>query len=508
MALSNASSIPVHAHRDRLFLGSCMSLISTAVAFAVVSAAAGGLKSEFLLTNGQLGWILGAGIWGFTISIFILGPLCDVLGMKTLMRFAFACHLVGPLMMMAANVAAPFFMLFTGALIVSMGNGTVEAACNPLVATLYPEQKTRKLNQFHVWFPGGITIGGILSWLLDQSGITAWEVKIALIMVPTVIYGYLMLAQKFPPTESHASGVSFGEMFHHTFSRPLFWLLFICMMMTASVELGPNRWVPAILESGGLHGILVLAWINGLMALLRFFAGPVVHRLAPTGVLTISAVVSGIGLLLLSYADSTVTAFLTATIFAVGVAYFWPTMIGVTSERVPKGGPLALAMMGGMGMAIVGLVTTPYMGGVIDREMTTQLNPTETERVLREVVATYPELAAQAEPALAGEINVAVAKAQEALASERDAERRFVEGPMVANALREAIRTGGDSPLVADAQRILGPAENEGGKTAFRHVVPLTAILFVIFGLLYVSDRARGGYKVERLNVESTNETA
>ncbi|MFQ5807862.1 MAG: sugar MFS transporter, partial [Phycisphaerae bacterium] len=331
----------------RLFVGSCFALTATSVCFGVVGASMGALKEQFILSNEQVGWIGGAALWGFTISIFVLGPLCDVLGMRNLLRFALLCHAVGTLLMIFAT---GFWMLFFGALILALGNGTVEAACNPLVATIYPYEKTKKLNQFHVWFPGGIVIGGVAAYLLDQVGLTNWQVKLALILVPTVIYGLIFAGQKFPATERVQSGVSFGGMVQGALLRPLFLILLACMAITASLELGPNRWVPAVLEAGGIPGILVLAYISGLMAVLRFFAGPVVYRLSPTGILVASAVLSGAGLYWLSFAETTVMAFLSATVFAVGVCYFWPTMLGVTSERVPKSGALGLALMGGMGM--------------------------------------------------------------------------------------------------------------------------------------------------------------
>ena len=170
-------------NRDRLFLGSCFSLISTSVCFAVIGAIMGSLKGQFALSNEEVGYIGGAAIWGFTISIFVLGPLCDVLGMKNLMRFAMICHFLGAIIMILAGGEQAFLMLFSGALILSFGNGTVEAVCNPLIATMYPDQKTKKLNQFHVWFPGGILIGAVTCFALGKVGITDWRIYVALIMM-------------------------------------------------------------------------------------------------------------------------------------------------------------------------------------------------------------------------------------------------------------------------------------------------------------------------------------
>lgn len=478
----------------RLFLGSQIALIATAVAFAVVGAIMGALKEHFILTNEQVGWIAGAALWGFTISIFIFGPLCDALGMKFLLRLAFVGHALGVVIMVFAT---GFTMLFVGALTIAMGNGLVEAACNPLVATIYPDKKTQMLNRFHVWFPGGIVIGGLASYLLDTMGIGLWQVKLCLILVPTVIYGVLFLGQKFPATERLQSGISFGQMVKETVFRPLFLLLFLCMMMTASMELGPNRWVPAVLESAGIPGILVLVWINLLMAILRFYAGPVVHRLSPTGILFASAIISGLGLWWLSYTDSLGMALAAGTVFALGVCYFWPTMLGVTSERVPKGGALALALMGGIGMAIVGLVTSPMMGKIVDTSMQEMLPAEQTTSTLQSVAVTFPDLKATAKGKTGEDIDAAIRAANEVLLEK--AKTGTLPEIKTANALRSAIAAAPASDAAVQAKALLGPAENYGGKKAFRDVAPLSIVLAVIFGILYFRDRARGGYKVERL---------
>ena len=261
---------------DRLFLGSCVALIATSVAFATVGAVMLALKREFVLTNEEVGWIGGAALWGFAVSQLAFAPLADSLGMKTLLRFSFLGHLLGSVTMIFAS---GFTTLFVGALIIAMANGLVEAACNPLVAALFPDNKTVKLNQFHVWFPGGVVLGGLAAFALDAVGITGWQIKIGLILVPTLAYGALLLRETFPPTEGVEAGVSMGEMFSAAFTTPLMWVMLIAMAMTASVELGPNRWVPAVLEAGGVAGILVLVWINGLMAIMRF--GEVLSGAAP-----------------------------------------------------------------------------------------------------------------------------------------------------------------------------------------------------------------------------------
>ena len=494
-------------NRDRLFLGSCFSLISTSVGVAVIGAIMGPLKAQFALSNEEVGYIGGAAIWGFTISIFVLGPLIDALGMKNLMRFAVLCHVAGALIMILTTPDAAFWMLFSGALILSFGNGTVEAVCNPLITTLYPDQKTKKLNQFHVWFPGGIVIGGVAAFLLGREVVTdflsdmnleQWRVTVALILIPTIVYAILFTGQKFPATERVQSGVTFGGMVRGALGRPLFIILLLCMCITASLELGPGRWVPAVLEAGGIAGILVLAYINGLMAVLRSFAGPVIHRLSPTGILVASAILSGVGLYWFSFAESTAMAFASATVFAIGVCYFWPTMLGVVSERVPKSGALGLALMGGMGMLIVGVVTAPQMGRISDGYLHQQLDREQTLAALQRVVEVYPAAAVGQPQVIRDEAAAAVSAATKVLTAPE-----LPQGDTAA-ALRTAISNnpGGDDAdkVVKKIHGVLDPADNYGGRMSFRYVAPFSIVIITVFGVLYIRDRKAGGYAVETID--------
>ena len=482
-------------HAGRLFLGSCVALIATSVAFATIGAIMFDLKGEFVLNNAQVGWIGGAAIWGFAVSQVFFAPFCDTLGMRFLVRMAFVGHLAGALILILAN---GFWTLFAGALIIAMGNGLVEAACNPLVAALYPENKTVKLNQFHVWFPGGIVLGGLAAWGLDAVGVPSWQVKVALILIPTAAYGLLLLGQRFPVTEGVRSGVSMGQMFGATLMTPLMLLMLLCMAMTASLELGPNRWLPAVLEAGGMMGILVLVYINGIMAVLRLCAGPVVHRLSPTGILVASAVLSGAGLLWLSYGGSAAMVIAAATVFAVGVCYFWPTMLGFVSERIPRSGALGLGLMGTVGMAVVGLVTSPLMGEIADRAAHADLDEDQVVAVLADAGGALESQSLGTPGPEGDDLRSALGLVTGVLES-YEAEQAL---PPVetANALRGIIASGSSSPAVEQAQGILGPAENRGGLISFRHIVPLSGFLVLVFGVLYLKERRSGGYRAERLS--------
>jgi fucose permease len=358
-----------HSSPNRLFIASCVALVVTSMSFAVRGDIMGALEGQFELTHEQSGQIAGTAFWGFTVAMVFGGPLCDWLGMGKLLILAFVGHLAG----IAVTIfAGGYSGLFAGTLAIGIANGLVEAACNPLVATLYPNDKTHKLNQFHVWFPGGIVIGGLLAFALTKMNM-GWQAKMATMLLPTVIYGAMFLGTKFPRTERVTSGVSTGGMFKACLS-PLFILLVGCMLLSAATELGTNQWITNILTKtlspqGGdaTTGIMILVWISGIMALGRQFAGPIVHRISPVTMLLFSAVFSAIGLFWLSFADNTVTAFGAATVFSIGICYFWPTMIGLTSEKLPRTGALGMAIMGGAGMLSVALIL-PVMGKVYDQE--------------------------------------------------------------------------------------------------------------------------------------------
>jgi hypothetical protein len=267
-------------------------------------------------------------------------------------------------------------------------------------------------------------------------------------------------------------------------------VMLVAMAMTASVELGPNRWVPAVLQAGGMAGILVLVWINGLMAILRFRAGAVVHRLSPTGILVGSAALSGLGLAGLYQWGSGVMTFVAATVFAVGVCYFWPTMLGVVSERIPRSGALGLGLMGTVGMATVGLVTAPQMGRIADEFAHEQIPAAEA-------VALFQSAALEFAGSTDGDVVSAGQAADQVVSAYQTA--GVLPAPGTANALRAVIASDGDAEIVAQAQAILGPADNYGGRVSFLYVVPLSGVLLLIFGAMYMKDRSAGGYTVERI---------
>lgn len=421
------------AYRHRMFLASCVALIVTAMSFAIRGALIAPLGEQFHLNETQMGWVVGTAFWGFTLAMIIGGPLCDVLGMGRLLVLAFIGHTIGIFMTIFAG---GFWTLFFSTLAFGLGNGFVEAACNPLIATVYPDQKIKRLNQFHMWFPGGIVIGGVVSFIITKAlGKGAWQIQMATMLLPLAIYAFMFLGKKFPATERAASGVSTGAMFAACLN-PFFLLFVVCMCMTAVTELGPQQWFPNILSiTTGIDGagILFLIWITGLMAVGRSQAGEIVHRMSPVAMLIGSSICSAIGLFLISTATSAVPTAVGATVFAAGVCFYWPTMLGIVSERFPKTGALGLAIMGGIGM-----LSSSFGQPVIGHKFQVVMEQT------------------------AG-------------------------GPAALEALKKA---GG--PEWNHVQAV-------GGAAAIQQVVILPIILLFIFTAIYMVDKARGGYKKETL---------
>ena len=357
-------------NKNQLFVASCLALLVTSLSFGIRAGILNRLGVEFSLDKAELGTIAATAFWGFPLAVIIGGMVVDIIGMKKLLVLAFVFHMAGILLtIFAGSFGNPFWALFISTLCIGIANGTVEAACNPLVASLYTDDKTTKLNHFHLWFPGGIVIGTLLVYFLDKAGI-GWQIQMALMIIPAVLYGYLFLKQSFPVTERVASGVSTGEMYK-SLANPLFIFMIICMFGTAITELFTGQWIELLLKNVTENSILILTVTTGVMVIGRAFAGPVVHKLSPQGVLLCSAILATIGLYLLGHSSGNML-FFAALIFGAGVCYFWPCMLGFVSEYLPKTGAVGLNLVGGAGMFAVSIYTM-FMGGVYDNLISKQL---------------------------------------------------------------------------------------------------------------------------------------
>lgn len=478
-------------NRNRLFYGSCLALLTTAFAFTVISGIAFSVKSEFVLTNAQLGVFTGVFFIGFTISQAIFSPLCDIIGMRWIVRGAFVTHVAGAILIMTAQGYVP---AVAGSLCAGLGAGLVEAGCNPLVAALYPDNKTSKLNHFHMWFPYGNLIAALLLTLVFANLGGGWRAQPLLILIPALGYGLMMFTAPFPQTEGVQAGVSVGQSFKALFA-PIMLIMLPMMLLTASMELPPSSWVPPVLQAGGIDGLLVFGFVFGIMGTLRLLAGPVVRVLTPTGILFGGAVLATLGLYLFSMAESTLMAFLTAAIWAIGIAYFWPTMLGYVSERNPKSGALGLGVMGAVGM-LASFLVTPWLGSIADDRGHDTLDSPVVVEIFEDVNLQFPGVAetsgAQADDIMA--VNATVAE----VLAQHESNGELPRGSTM-QALRAISGSGVPLEVVERAQAELNPADNEGGRLSFRTLAPFGFILIVVFGLLLLRDLRAGGYRAEKL---------
>ncbi|MFN3650801.1 MAG: MFS transporter [Armatimonadota bacterium] len=399
-----------------LFWACFAALIATAFGFIVRVFLIPEWGDQFGMTEVQKGRILGAGLWPFSISIILFSLVIDRIGYGKAMAFAFACHVASAVMLITAR---SYDQLYWGSFVGALANGTVEAAVNPVVATLFPNEKTKWLNRLHAGWPGGLVLGGILALIMGPG--TAWQWKVGLVLIPTAIYGVMMLGAKFPVSERVAAGVSYKEMLKefgvlgalmasflvfaelgNTFGwnpwvigaivvavtlafgatinfapgRPLFLVLMAIMIPLAITELGVDSWITDLMGPEmialGLQAGWVLVYTSVIMMILRFFAGSIVHRISPLGLLAVSAAIAAIGLAFLSKAAGA-TILVAATLYGLGKTFFWPTMLGVVAEQFPRGGALTLNAIAGVGMLAVGVVGNPFLGYIQDTSVNSHL---------------------------------------------------------------------------------------------------------------------------------------
>lgn len=379
-------------NRNQLFVASCLALLVTSLSFGIRAGLLDTWKHDFGLSQEDVGIITSTAFWGFPLAIIIGGMVVDVIGMKKLLVAAAVFHLSGIILTITAT---GFWSLFISTLLIGLGNGTVEAACNPLVASLYTNNKTTKLNHFHLWFPGGIVIGTLVVRFLGQnipetSYLSNWQFLVALMLIPTILYGYLFSKLQFPVTERVSSGVSTSQMYS-ALLNPLFIIMIILMFGTAITELFTGQWIDVLLKNVTDNALLLLTIETGVMVLGRAFAGPVVHKLSPTGVLLFSAIFAALGLYLLGHSTGNML-FVGALVFGIGVCYFWPTMIGFVSENLPRTGAVGMNLMGGAGMFAVSVYMI-FMGGYYDKLLAAKLPADTSLKTYSDATAT-PEMAA------------------------------------------------------------------------------------------------------------------
>ena len=364
---------PAAPNAYRLLWAGFMAILAAGVGFSVRGASVlTEWSKEFGFTQTELGEITGGGLIGFGIIIILSSFIAEKVGYGKLLVIAFMTHvfsavltLLAPLAYASGGKPACFQCLFWGMFLFSVGNGVCEAVVNPLVATLFPKNKTHYLNILHAGWPAGLILGGVAAIMMNSEtgALVSWQVQISLFLIPVIIYGAMLLGQHMPGTEASAHGISFGRMLLE-FASPLLLFLLLIHAMVGYVELGTDSWIAkitgAILDKN--TGRWLFVYTSGLMFLLRFVAGPIVHRISPLGLLFISAVLAAFGLYTLGGVGTTAAAIGALTIYGLGKTFFWPTMLAVVSERFPRGGAVTIGTVGGVGMLSAGLLGGPGIG--------------------------------------------------------------------------------------------------------------------------------------------------
>ncbi|WP_170845587.1 MFS transporter [Parapedobacter composti] len=498
--------VPVGKPDMLLFYACVISLVATSFGFVLRAFVLNDWGAEFQLTQTQLGEISGVGLWPFAISIVLFSLIVDKVGYKTSMVFAFLFHVASAVVTIFAT---GYWMLYVGTFMMALGNGIVEAVVNPVVATMFPKQKTKWLAILHAGWPGGLVLGGLLA--LAWGPETSWKLKIALILIPTLLYGIMMATRRFAANERVQAGVSYLEMLKElggvgallitalivfqlgqvfgwgtwvsvavtlvialgfglyvkSWGRPLFIVLLLVMVPLAITELGTDSWISSLMETEmeklGLQGGWVLVYTSAIMLVLRLFAGSIIHRMSPLGLLAVSSFIAAIGLYYLSYSVG-VTILIAATIYAFGKSYLWPLMLGVVSEQFPKGGALTLNVIAGLGMISAGVIGAGVLGFLQDKRADGNIAKYDAENN----TSLYNTYLTEEKTSLFGEY--------QALDFEK-----FQRAPQ-------------------EDKETISALQEDAKKVALRDIVVFPVIMLVSYLLLMLYFRRRGGYKVKVLD--------
>ena len=343
----------------RLFYGSCFALITTALSFSIRAGILPQLGEDLGLTNEQLGFINSMWFFGFPISMVVGGFIYYRIGGRIIMQFAFLTHALGIILTIYAG---NYTTLLISTFLIGLGNGCTEAACNPMIADAFQGNKVSKmLNRFHMWFPGGIAMGSLISLFMNNYDV-AWQSQIWLIMLPTLVYAYLFWGIAWPKTKTEDAGTISGNL--SSMFTPLFLFILVCMWFTAQSEFAPTQWIELILKSSGATPMVILMLISGTMTISRYFGGDVVKKFNTTGVLLGSSLLAILGIFLFTQITGPFV-YVVAVLYALGIAYFWPNMIGFVADYIPKSGALGMSVVGALGM-LSSSVMQPIIGRWID----------------------------------------------------------------------------------------------------------------------------------------------
>jgi MFS family permease len=511
------TSAGIAPNAGRLLWAGFMAILAAGVGFSVRGGILGQWAKQFGFTMTELGTITGGGLTGFGLVIIVTSLFADKIGYGKLMISAFILHLVSAVLTLATPAffasggkEAAYWCLFSAMFIFAIGNGVCEAVVNPLVATLYPNNKTHYLNILHAGWPAGLVLGGLASTFMaattDATGQEIappvdWKIQMSLFLIPVLAYGVMLMGQKFPKSEAASAGVTLGQMLG-TVAAPLMIVLLFLHALVGYVELGTDSWISKITGSimaSPANGLKLFVYTSMLMFILRFFAGPIVHKISPLGLLFVSGILGAIGLTMLGGASGVMMCVIAATVYALGKTFLWPTMLAVASERFPKGGAVAIGLMGGVGMLSAGLLGGPAIGYKQDYFASKDLQNKAPETFQRYSVSEpkgflfLPKVKGLdgAKVGVLGDSGKELAAVDAALAKDnkKDANHDTLKA-WWESAKGNAVK---DAPLV-------NAATLEGGRSALRVTAAVPALMAILYLSLILYFKARGGYKAVHIH--------
>jgi MFS family permease len=552
----STDSVP---NAQRLLWAGFMAILAAGVGFSIRAGILGQWAEQYGFTQTELGAITGGGLTGFGIIILLSSLIADRIGFGRLMFAAFVMHLISAGLTLATGAAfatggkpLAFQCLFWGMFLFAIGNGIAEAVVNPLVATLFPKNKTHYLNILHAGWPGGLILGGLASYFMAGS-VTgkpiAWQIQISLFLVPVVLYGLMMLGQRFPKSEASSSGISYRDMLGELglvgaavicallalffksdlglsplvaggiaaallaafgaatgfrFGHVLLAFLLIIQALVGYVELGTDSWISKItgtIMANPANGLLLFVYTSGLMFILRFFAGPIVERISPLGLLALSAIFGAAGLTLLGNAQGAIMCVIAATVYGIGKTFLWPTMLAVVSEQFPKGGAITIGATGAAGMLSAGLLGGPGIGFLQDQNASANLeraNPAVYERYKAPKENEFLWLKTVGlDGAKVGVLEDGGKEAQRAL----ELLKKESGKPEAIQAQQTLVDWwNGAQATAAEDKSLVEEAGLFGGRQALKLTALIPATMFVCYGLLLAWFRMRGGYQARGMH--------
>lgn len=500
------SSSKMNFNRSKLMIASFLTLVASGVGFGTRVAAGGVWERDFGINGAQFGEILGAGFLGFGLMIFFGGILVEKFGYKSLLMIAFVMHLVSAIMLLIAPMlfngwydadqqtatTKVYWLLFGSAFLFSICQGLYEAVINPLIADLYPEDKTHYLNILHAGWPAGMIIGGLFSagFIGDECWFVQvpWQYALSTFAIFVLAYGIMVVPEKFPQTVS-AKTANFGKTFACFLSIP-FLLLIVLHGLIGYMELGVDSWMTKLMTNILPNSVIILVYTSALMFILRFFAGPIVHKLNPIGLLLASSIIACLGLLWLgSDITSVAVIFAAATFYTLGKAFLWPTMLAVAGERYPLSGAVAMGALGAAGMITVGQIGNPAIGAKQGYNMSQHLEEQSPETFKRYADNETEKFMGVLEytPLVAEKLNAANST------KEKDGKldlKPFNEAGLISDEDKKVLIANADDdvPAVKEAYLV-------GGRRALTWTAAVPGAMTIGFLILFIYYRAIGGYK-------------